>query len=81
MRMVAQLEKTGPGDIDLTEFRQIGREAIDAIADYHAELSDRGVLPSVTPEEVAARFVEDLPEEAGRPGRCSPTGAIELFRY
>ena len=57
--MVLQEQETRPGDIELSEFRQIGREVIDAIADYHAGLARRRVLPNVTPEDVAARFVGD----------------------
>jgi len=61
-------QETRPGDIDLSEFGQIGREVIDAIADYHAGLSGRSVLPDVTPEEVAARFADELPEEGESAG-------------
>lgn len=61
--MVSQEQEVRPGDIDLDEFRQIGREVIDAIADYHMNLSGRSVLPNVTPAEVAARFVDELSEE------------------
>ncbi|MFY9555401.1 MAG: pyridoxal-dependent decarboxylase [Blastocatellia bacterium] len=60
-------QETRPGDIELGEFRRIGREVIDAIAEYHAELSRRGVLPNVTPEEVAARFVDKLSEKGESP--------------
>ena len=68
--MVSQEQGPRPGDIDLSEFKQIGREVIDAIADYHADLSRRSVLPNVTPQEVAARFVEGLPEEGESPAVC-----------
>src|SRR5687768_17499674 len=50
-----------PGDIDLDEFRRVGRELIDAIADYHAGLADRAVLPAVLPSEAAAPFAGPLP--------------------
>src|SRR5215216_2889966 len=66
--MVSQGQETRPGDIDLSEFRRIGREVIDAIADYHAGLSRRSVLPDVTPEEVAARFADDFSEEGESAG-------------
>lgn len=61
--MTSQERLTRPGDIDLGEFRRVGREAIDAVADYHANLARRGVLPDVTPAGVAARFVEEFPDE------------------
>jgi glutamate/tyrosine decarboxylase-like PLP-dependent enzyme len=66
--MIVEEQKTKPGDIDLGEFRRIGREVIDAIADYHTGLSQRRVLPNVTPEEVAARFVDELSEEGESAG-------------
>jgi aromatic-L-amino-acid decarboxylase len=57
-----------PGDLDLGEFRRVGRDVVDAVAAYHAELSRRRVLPDVTPAEVAARFAGELPEEGERAG-------------
>jgi glutamate/tyrosine decarboxylase-like PLP-dependent enzyme len=60
--MAAESSPTRPGDLDLDEFRRVGREVIDAIAGYYAELDRRRVLPAVTPAEVAARFADDLPE-------------------
>jgi glutamate/tyrosine decarboxylase-like PLP-dependent enzyme len=66
--MVSQGKATRPGDIDLSEFRRTGREVIDAIADYHDGLAGRNVLPNATPEEVAARFVDQLSEEGESAG-------------
>ena len=66
--MVSQEQVTTPGDIDLSEFRRIGREVIDAIAEYHGDLSRRRVLPNVTPGEVAARFSDELPQEGESAG-------------
>jgi hypothetical protein len=37
--MVSQAHDIRPGDLDLSEFRRIGHEVIDAIADDHAGLS------------------------------------------
>src|SRR5687767_14995802 len=56
-----------PGDMDLHEFRRVGRELIDAIADYHAGLADRPVLPAVLPSEVAAAFAGPMPAEGEPP--------------
>jgi aromatic-L-amino-acid/L-tryptophan decarboxylase len=66
--MVSAEQETRPGDIDTGEFRRIGREVIDAIADYHDGLSRRSVLPTLTPEEVAGRFLEELSEEGESSG-------------
>lgn len=49
--------------MDLTEFRAVGMQVIDAIAEYHAALPRRRVLPDVRPDAVAALFQGDLPEE------------------
>ena len=68
--MISEEQVTRPGDIDLDEFRRVGREAVEAIAGYHAGLARRFVLPNVTPAEVAARFADGLPEEG------EPAGAL-----
>ncbi len=60
-------QETRPGDIELSEFRRLGREVIDAIAEYHAGLSGRRVLPNLTPEAVAAQFIDELSEEGESP--------------
>jgi aromatic-L-amino-acid/L-tryptophan decarboxylase len=55
-----------PGDIEVGELRRLGSQLVEAIADYHAHLEGRPVLPHASPGEVAARFAGDLPE-AGEP--------------
>ena len=55
--------QTNPGDMDLDQFRGIGCAVIDAIAEYHSNLSHRYVLPNVTPEGVAGRFGGEFPED------------------
>ncbi|MCA1817905.1 MAG: hypothetical protein LC746_16215 [Acidobacteria bacterium] len=54
--MVAQQQQKWPGDIDPGEFRRVSRELADAIADYHADLSGRGLPTDFTPEEARALF-------------------------
>ena len=66
--IVTQEPVARPGDIDLDEFRRVGRDVIDAIAGYHAGLARRPVLPEVTPAEVAARFAEELSDEGESAG-------------
>ena len=56
-----------PGDIDLEDFRRLGRETVDLIADYHAGLGDRRVLPLAPPADVAAAFAGPMPEEGEAP--------------
>jgi len=52
-----------PGDLALDELRRIGSSVVDAIAEYHAGLDGRPILPGVTPAEVAASFSGRLPVE------------------
>ena len=66
--MISEEQLVRPGDIELGEFRRVGREAIDAIAAYHAELPDRVVLPKVTLAEVAALFADGLSDEGEAAG-------------
>lgn len=66
--VVSQEQVTRPGEIALDEFRRVGREVVDAIADYHADLSGRGRILDVTPEEVRAIFAEELSGEGESAG-------------
>ncbi len=52
-----------PGDLEPAELRRAGADLFAMIADYHAGLAERPVLPAVTPAAVAARFAEPLPEQ------------------
>jgi hypothetical protein len=61
--MISQEPQTRPDDFEFSEFRQIGCEGTDAIADYQAGISRRSVIPNVTPEEVAAPFIDELAEK------------------
>lgn len=51
-----------PGDLDPNQFRRIGHDAIEAMAEYQEHLNLLPVLPRVTPHQVAAMFREPLPE-------------------
>jgi hypothetical protein len=57
--MVSSEQHIRPGDIELSDFRRIGREVIDAFAEYQADLSE-GSVTNDAPEAVAARFVDEL---------------------
>jgi glutamate/tyrosine decarboxylase-like PLP-dependent enzyme len=54
-------------DLDLDTFRSLGHAAVDAIADFYADLDHQRVFPGVTPAEVRARFDETLPDEGHDP--------------
>jgi aromatic-L-amino-acid/L-tryptophan decarboxylase len=58
----SRTETTRPGDLEIGELRRVGGQVVEAIADYHAGLDGRPVLPDAGPEEVAARFAGELPE-------------------
>lgn len=62
--MIADVKQPRPGDLELAEFRGVGRQVIDAIAQYHEGLDRRPVLPQCTPTEVAALFAGDLGDDA-----------------
>lgn len=51
------------GNTEVDEFWKICQEILDAVADYHADLSSRGVLLDVTPADIRALLVEEIPEQ------------------
>lgn len=52
------------GNVELNEFWKICQEILDAVADYHADLSSRGVLLDVTPADVRALLAEEISQES-----------------
>src|SRR5687768_18331683 len=60
-------EPPRPGDIEMGELRRLGSQVVEAIADYHAHLDGRPVLPDASPAEVAACFAGELPEKGESP--------------
>ena len=56
-------DQVRPGDLDLEELRRVGRQTIEVIAEYHAGLARRRVLPGESPERVASCFADELAEE------------------
>lgn len=61
--MVARKQMITFGDIELYEFWKVCKESLDAIADYHADLSSRGVLLDVTPADIRALLAEEISQE------------------
>lgn len=55
-----------PGDLTGDELRRVGASVLEAIAEYHAGLDRRPVLPDVTPADVSALFTGGLPVEGER---------------
>ena len=64
--MVSQKQMITFGDIELYEFWKVCKESLDAIADYHADLSSRGVLLDVTPADVRALLAEEISRDQER---------------
>src|SRR6476660_982959 len=44
------------------EFRRYGHQLVDWLADYHATLADRPVMPPVRPGEIKAQLPREAPE-------------------
>jgi glutamate/tyrosine decarboxylase-like PLP-dependent enzyme len=61
--MASRTHEPAPGDLAVEELRRLGRRVADVVADYHAALRERVVLPAVAPDAVAALFSGDLPED------------------
>jgi aromatic-L-amino-acid/L-tryptophan decarboxylase len=55
------------GDLDLHEFRRLGHQVVDWIADYLANPQDYDVLPAVRPGEVRAALPQSPPQRAENP--------------
>ena len=63
-------DSSPPSDIDLdpATFREMGHRTIDEIADYYETLEDRPVFSGETPEDVADRFDDPVPENGEEAG-------------
>lgn len=55
-------EKWWDPDLSPEEFRRVGYEAIDMMADYFASVGERPVFPAKSSAEVAREFEETLPQ-------------------
>lgn len=65
--MVTQKQMNTFGDIELDEFWKVCHEILDAVADYHADLSTRGVLLDFTPADIRALFAEAISRDHESP--------------
>lgn len=52
--------------MDHSEFRRLGKELVDWIADYRERMESLPVMSPVRPGEIRARFPADPPSEGGR---------------
>ena len=58
-----------PGDLTGDELRRVGASVLEAIAEYHAGLDRRAVVPKVSPADVSALFTGGFPVEGERSTR------------
>src|SRR5690242_8022994 len=49
--------------MDTDEFRKLGHEVVDWLADYLSTLDEKPVAPAVSPQSVRALFEEPLPQQ------------------
>lgn len=63
------MDNEGFADLDLSpeEFRDLGYQVVDVIADYYGSIRELPVFPPHTSEEVAGLFQEPLPTERQDP--------------
>ena len=61
--MVSKKQLLTFGNLEVDEFWKVCQEILDAVADYHAVLSSRGVLLDVTPADIRALLVAEFPQE------------------
>jgi glutamate/tyrosine decarboxylase-like PLP-dependent enzyme len=70
----------GPLEIDPDEFRRLGRQVVDRIADFLDSLADRPVAPEATPDVVRDALGRGgLPEHGSAPGLLLERAADLLF--
>ncbi|XP_068621637.1 aromatic-L-amino-acid decarboxylase [Battus philenor] len=50
-------------EMDSKQFREFGKAAIDILADYHDNIRERNVLPSVEPGQLIRQMPENAPEQ------------------
>lgn len=64
--MEAAIPRAASYHMDGSDFRRLGYELIDLIADYHDRVGDLSVGPNVIPGEVAAKLSKTPPEHGDR---------------
>jgi aromatic-L-amino-acid/L-tryptophan decarboxylase len=75
---VDEHERRAPVELDAEEFRRLGHDAVDRLADFLASLEDRRVTPGESLEEVRAALGGDGLPEAGAPAEAVLDDAARL---
>ena len=74
--------RRAPVELDPDEFRRLGHETVDAIADFLRTLRERPVTTSESPVEIRrALGGGDLPEQGAPPGELLAEAAELLFEH
>ncbi len=68
-------------DLKPDEFRKLGYQVIDQIADYYSTIRDVRVFPKSTSKEVEEIFYEDLPEEGQQPEKILEQWKKDILPY
>ncbi len=68
-------------DPDPEEFRELGYETVDMVADHFAQINDIDTFPAATPEEVAEEFQDPLPMEGEAPERVLAEWTERVYPY
>ena len=82
--LVAQAapERVSPLELPPTEFRQLGHELVDRIADFLSTLRDRPVTAGETPATIRALLgTGPLPRAGAAPAALLPDAAALLFDH
>ena len=71
--------RDAPLEIDPEEFRELGRRAVDRVADFLASVRDRKVTPGETPGQVRKMLGRRPLPERGAPARELLESAADLL--
>jgi glutamate/tyrosine decarboxylase-like PLP-dependent enzyme len=67
--------------MDAKEFREIGHQVVDRMAEYLAHIDERRVFPDVEPQTVKALFRDPLPQEPESPQALLSEIETKLLPY
>ncbi|MBZ0299068.1 MAG: aspartate aminotransferase family protein [Anaerolineae bacterium] len=83
MNRKTDVRRAAPIEIEPDEFRRLGHQLVDTIAEFMGTLSERAVMPSQTPNQIrsALGIQNPLPEHGTDAGALLDEAARLLFDY